>query len=132
MERYFCHGGHHRNPRSSNYQMGTLILRMCWSYHSYNGRSIEMCILLIFDIVSDDFDFRLSDVQLEVLDDWQRPNAIHLPLSPHPPQEDPDRKPTMRASAKVDLVQDMTTDCSVVASLCAGTARSERGHQKVC
>ena len=39
--------------------------------------------------------------------------------------------PQMIASEKVDLVQDMTTDCSVVASLCAGTARAERGHARV-
>ena len=31
----------------------------------------------------------------------------------------------------MDLVQDVTTDCSVVASLCAVNARSERGHLKV-
>ena len=37
----------------------------------------------------------------------------------------------MIASEKVDLVQDITTDCSVVASLCAVTARAERGHAKV-
>ena len=32
---------------------------------------------------------------------------------------------------KADLVQDITSDCSVVASLCAGSARAERGHPKV-
>ena len=31
----------------------------------------------------------------------------------------------------VDLVQDVATDCSVVASLCAGTARTERGQARV-
>lgn len=31
----------------------------------------------------------------------------------------------------VDLVQDITTDCSVVASLCAGMARAAKGHGKV-
>ena len=30
-----------------------------------------------------------------------------------------------------DLVQDITTDCSVVASLCAGSARVSRGHSEV-
>lgn len=30
-----------------------------------------------------------------------------------------------------DLVQDITTDCSVVASLCAGTARASKGHGTV-
>lgn len=32
---------------------------------------------------------------------------------------------------KVDLVQDAATDCSVVASLCAGIARAEKGHDRV-
>jgi len=37
----------------------------------------------------------------------------------------------MEAKHKVDLVQDVTTDCSVVASLCAAIAREERGLDKV-
>jgi calpain-7 len=39
--------------------------------------------------------------------------------------------PMMSTSCSIDLVQDAATDCSVVASLCAGIARSERGHDKV-
>lgn len=31
----------------------------------------------------------------------------------------------------IDLVQDAATDCSVVASLCAGVARAKRGHPKM-
>ena len=38
---------------------------------------------------------------------------------------------TMVAHGSIDLVQDVTTDCSVVASLCAATARSERGKADV-
>ena len=37
----------------------------------------------------------------------------------------------MLARDRIDLVQDITTDCSVVASLCATTARSERGYANV-
>lgn len=39
--------------------------------------------------------------------------------------------PVMFVSAKTDLVQDVLTDCSVVASLCATTSRLERGLDKV-
>jgi len=39
--------------------------------------------------------------------------------------------PTMFVSTKTDLVQDVLTDCSVVASLCATTSRLERGLDKV-
>lgn len=38
----------------------------------------------------------------------------------------------MSASGPTDLVQDVLTDCSVVASLCATTSRSERGLGQVC
>lgn len=37
----------------------------------------------------------------------------------------------MKASRSMDLVQDAATDCSVVASMCAGIARTERGHDQV-
>lgn len=39
--------------------------------------------------------------------------------------------PLMSSSRSIDLVQDAATDCSVVASLCAGIARAERGHDQV-
>lgn len=38
----------------------------------------------------------------------------------------------MNANEKVDLVQDVTSDCSVVASLCASSARAAKGHSAVC
>ena len=37
----------------------------------------------------------------------------------------------MTSDQKIDLVQDMTSDCSVVASLCALVARAEHGHVEV-
>lgn len=36
-------------------------------------------------------------------------------------------EPVMSVTEPTDLVQDVLTDCSVVASLCAATSRSERG-----
>lgn len=38
----------------------------------------------------------------------------------------------MSVKGTCDLVQDVLTDCSVVASLCATTSRSERGLGEVC
>jgi calpain-7 len=60
----------------------------------------------------DSTDFRLSQEQLDAFDCWKSPdeNLDQLKLQ----------------SSRVDLVQDITTDCSVVASLCALTARSEK------
>lgn len=37
----------------------------------------------------------------------------------------------MTFDKKIDLVQDAATDCSVVASMCAGVARVEKGHSKI-
>lgn len=39
--------------------------------------------------------------------------------------------PTMVADKSIDLVQDVTADCSVVASLCAAVARAGDGFEKV-
>lgn len=73
----------------------------------------------------------LSDIQLESFDGWKRPaealSAVRFPGA----VERNEITMTMRHIDKVDLVQDLTSDCSVVASLCAGTSRVSRGHQKV-
>jgi calpain-7 len=37
----------------------------------------------------------------------------------------------MKNAQPVDLVQDAATDCSVVASLCASSARAEKGHARI-
>jgi calpain-7 len=37
----------------------------------------------------------------------------------------------MSSPHPIDLVQDAASDCSVVASLCAGVARADRGHDEV-
>ncbi|KAF2444119.1 cysteine proteinase [Karstenula rhodostoma CBS 690.94] len=42
-----------------------------------------------------------------------------------------DDQPVMSSPRPIDLVQDAATDCSVVASLCAGIARTERGYDKI-
>ena len=71
----------------------------------------------------DDAELGLSETQLEVFDRWRRPDDIVGASD--------DRKsssPAMATDGRVDLVQDVTSDCSVVASLCAVTSREERGH----
>lgn len=75
------------------------------------------------DRLRDPFEYRLSCEQLEVFDGWHRPeDALGLENGV---------VPSMDAQQIIDLVQDATSDCSVVASLCGGTARGERGHVKV-
>ena len=74
----------------------------------------------------DNADFPLSAVQLDVFDAWQRPRELLAQVHKAPLWSS-----TMTACGRIDLVQDITTDCSVVASLCATTARSERGNADV-
>lgn len=52
-------------------------------------------------------------------------------LSEQEDAEETQLAPVMFATGKTDLVQDLLTDCSVVASLCATTSRSERGLDEV-
>ena len=78
------------------------------------------------NLFRDNAKFPLSAVQLEVFDAWRRPREL---LSTFCPAQA--HCSTMLARDRIDLVQDITTDCSVVASLCATTARSERGYANV-
>ena len=72
----------------------------------------------------DDTPFHLSVRQAEIFKGWQSCSEIHGDpidgFSPHSVGQVNDQKP-------LDLVQDVTTDCSVVASLCAIISRTERG-----
>ncbi|KXL44611.1 hypothetical protein M433DRAFT_68117 [Acidomyces richmondensis BFW] len=72
----------------------------------------------------------LSEFQETVFDGWHRPqDALPPPSWFSGDRTNP--KPVMAVSRKVDLIQDASTDCSVVASLCAGIARVERGHPQI-
>lgn len=63
---------------------------------------------------------QLSDSQKGILDDWKRPHEIY-----------DDARIMPRDGEKADLTQDLVTDCSVVASLCAGSRREEKGLGRV-
>ncbi|OGE49529.1 hypothetical protein PENARI_c021G01348 [Penicillium arizonense] len=70
---------------------------------------------------TDSPDLHLSDVQRDIFAGWKRPHDL-LKNAANPGAT----SPTISASGQTDLVQDVLTDCSVVASLCATTSRSER------
>ena len=74
---------------------------------------------------------QLSELQLESFGGWKRPKDALAGIDIMQDGQKLPNEPTMRRAERVDLVQDMTSDCSVVASLCAGTSRAERGHSKV-
>lgn len=72
----------------------------------------------------------LSQLQREIFNGWKRPRDL-LSNAASISENEPTSTPTMVAKNPVDLVQDVTTDCSVVASLCAAISREERGYSKV-
>lgn len=80
--------------------------------------------------VSDTHDLSLSPYQQQFFQGWMRAtDAI-----PPPSASTGNRNgigPLMSSSCTIDLVQDAASDCSVVTSLCAAIARTERGHDQV-
>lgn len=73
-------------------------------------------------------DLKLSSSQKEIFAGWRRP----LDTSDSGEQKEVDGDASiMTAAQELDLIQDITTDCSVVASLCADAARTSKGHAKV-
>ncbi|KAF2685818.1 cysteine proteinase [Lentithecium fluviatile CBS 122367] len=77
----------------------------------------------------DAHDLSLSAYQLQFFGGWARAEqALPPPFMFHSDREG--LGPVMSTSRSIDLVQDAATDCSVVASLCAGIARAERGHDQ--
>ena len=74
----------------------------------------------------------LSATQLESFEGWKRPHqALPSVHSKENNDDDPGEVAIMHLPVPMDLVQDMTSDCSVVASLCALTSRTERGFPSV-
>lgn len=73
----------------------------------------------------------LSATQLESFAGWKRPREALTSINADMDAQTFPIEVVMHIPDNMDLVQDMTSDCSVVASLCAGTARVERGHPKV-
>lgn len=76
--------------------------------------------------------FQFSNAQREIFNGWVRPKDESL-LDNHRPSSEWFREPepSLVTHNKIDLVQDMTSDCSIVASLCAIIARVEKGYDGV-
>jgi calpain-7 len=73
----------------------------------------------------------LSVFQQQSFVGWKRPREIFENRSLREGIEGGISQPTMLTTNPIDLVQDVTTDCSVVASLCAAAARAETGFENV-
>ena len=83
----------------------------------------------VVSIISDTYEFSLSAEQREIFDGWKRPSD----LSANWPKSNgkTPSEPTMLPIEQMDLVQDVTTDCSVVASLCTGRSPCGPTYSKV-
>lgn len=80
-------------------------------------------------LFTDPIALSLSPTQLESFDGWKRPHQA-LPSVHSRDGAGSDEGAVMYLPVAMDLVQDLTSDCSVVASLCALTSRTERGFPK--
>lgn len=80
--------------------------------------------------VSDTHDLSLSPYQQQFFHGWIRATDAVPPLSAFAGNRN-GIGPLMSSSRTIDLVQDAASDCSVVTSLCAAIARTERGHDQV-
>ncbi|KAJ0421861.1 hypothetical protein BJY00DRAFT_281217 [Aspergillus carlsbadensis] len=75
-------------------------------------------------LFTDKPDLHLSFLQRDIFAGWKRPHEL---LADDTDETRVPLAPVMANAGKTDLVQDVLTDCSVVASLCATTSRTERG-----
>ncbi|KAK5204878.1 cysteine protease [Exophiala xenobiotica] len=73
----------------------------------------------------------LSPDQLETFGGWKRADDAISSCDHRTDDQSSSNEVVMHSNEPMDLVQDLTSDCSVVASLCACTSRVERGHPKI-
>jgi hypothetical protein len=85
----------------------------------------------LIDFYRDSPELKLSTSQQEYFVGWRRPNEVFRDRSVAGGMPETNIEPNMIATSNVDLVQDVTADCSVVASLCAAMARPGHDFGKV-
>ncbi|PHH50666.1 Calpain-like protease palB/cpr-8 [Ceratocystis fimbriata CBS 114723] len=78
-------------------------------------------------LFKDTTNFSLSTIQYENFDGWKRPMEIIRDKS----GGDPQRHVSMIVNSDIDLAQDVTTDCSVVASLCSAVKNFKPGKDSL-
>ena len=116
-------------PTSSEFEQDEPFLYACTSRNSVVVEYYSDCC----DRLSDHPELHLSSDQREIFDGWKRPHELFT-KSVSDAGEGlilTTCEPSMKSSTNIDLVQDLTSDCSVVASLCATSSRAERGHSRV-
>lgn len=79
----------------------------------------------------DNAELSLSEAQRKHFAGWERANEAVALIKREKDGQLLPNEGTMNKLGIWDLVQDVAPDCSVVASLCVGTARAEKEHKRV-
>ena len=93
--------------------------------------SILIKNLRLIDLYRDSPELKLSTSQQKYFAGWRRPHEAFRDHSIAGGMLETNIEPNMTATSSIDLVQDVTADCSVVASLCAAVARLGQDFEKV-
>jgi calpain-7 len=92
--------------------------------HYYVYVSSHASFFVLSNSFRDPSEIAISPSHIQDLAGWKRPTELlNSTFTGDLESLHAINKPTMLASADIDLVQDVTADCSVVASLCAMVAR---------
>lgn len=76
--------------------------------------------------------FQFSNAQKGIFNGWVRPKDEAISHNHRlSGEQSREAELSMVTHNKIDLVQDMTSDCSIVASICAIIARAEKGYDGV-
>lgn len=105
-------------------------------FEQTQSRRLYTCVLynkqscFATNIYRDSSEMKISEIQRKTFAGWKRPDqALYRGMHERP--KDAKFEPTMLDVNDIDLVQDITADCSVVASLCAAEAQRRNGHENV-
>jgi calpain-7 len=101
-----------------------------------NGFFLYVLSILInnihrIDPCRDSPELKLSESQQKYFAGWRRPHEVFRDRLATGGMAETNIEPNMIATSNIDLVQDVTADCSVVASLCAAVARPGQSIEKV-
>ncbi|EPQ63734.1 Calpain-like cysteine protease [Blumeria graminis f. sp. tritici 96224] len=91
-----------------------------FTFPVWKDLSREAYVNEFFNDVQEPIELKLSPVQLSIFGGWERMGKEN--------KDDAEVLATMVPENPIDLVQDVTTDCSVVASLCVIVARASKGN----
>lgn len=82
-------------------------------------------------LFEDKFEFSLAETQVKHFAGWRRSREALALIKIEKNGKMLPNEATMEKLGRWDMVQDVAPDCSVIASLCVGSERAEKGHRRV-